>query len=44
LHTAPPKTPDDNIFAMYNEAGITCEEIFEGAAHIRKSMSSSDDE
>jgi len=37
-HTVPPETPDDNIFAMYDEAGITKEEIFDRAAHIRKSM------
>ena len=34
-HTVPPETPDDNIFAMYDEAGITKEEIFDRAAHIR---------
>ena len=37
-HTVPPETPDDNIFAMYDEAGITREEIFDRAAHIRKSF------
>jgi uroporphyrinogen decarboxylase len=37
-HTVPPETPDDNIFAMYDEAGITKEEIFDRAAHIRKSF------
>jgi uroporphyrinogen decarboxylase len=37
-HTVPPETPDDNIFAMYDEAGITREEIFDRAAQIRKSM------
>ena len=31
-HTVPPETPDDNIFAMYDEAGITREEIFDKAA------------
>lgn len=35
-HTVPPETPDDNIFAMYDEAGITKEEIFDKAAQIRK--------
>jgi len=34
-HTIPPETPDENIFAMYQEAGITREQIFDRAAHIR---------
>lgn len=34
-HTIPPETPFDNIFAMYAEAGITREEIFDQAAAIR---------
>jgi uroporphyrinogen decarboxylase len=34
-HTIPPETPDDNIFAMYAEAGISREEIFDRAAAIR---------
>jgi uroporphyrinogen decarboxylase len=37
-HTVPPETPDDNIIAMYDEAGITKEEIFDRAARIRKSL------
>jgi uroporphyrinogen decarboxylase len=37
-HTVPPETPDDNIFAMYDEAGITKEEISDKAALIRKSL------
>lgn len=37
-HTIPPETPDENIFAMYAEAGISREEIFDRAAHIRGSM------
>ncbi len=37
-HTIPPETPDENIFAMYAEAGISREEIFDRAAHIRKSI------
>ncbi|MBL7185255.1 MAG: hypothetical protein ISS70_02940 [Phycisphaerae bacterium] len=37
-HAVPPETPDDNIFAMYDEAGITREEIFDRAAQIRKSL------
>jgi len=35
-HAIPPETPDDNIFAMYDEAGIGKEEIFDNAARIRK--------
>jgi uroporphyrinogen decarboxylase len=35
-HTIPPETPDENVFAMYSEAGITREEIFDRAASIRK--------
>jgi uroporphyrinogen decarboxylase len=38
-HAVPPETPDDNIFAMYDEAGITREEIFDKAAQIRRSLS-----
>jgi uroporphyrinogen decarboxylase len=34
-HTIPPETPDENIFAMYAEAGISREEIFDHAAAIR---------
>ncbi|MEN6334836.1 MAG: uroporphyrinogen decarboxylase family protein [Phycisphaerales bacterium] len=37
-HTVPPETPDDNIFAMYDEAGITREEIFDKAAALRRSL------
>jgi len=37
-HTVPPETPDDNVFAMYDEAGVTKEEIFDKAAHVRKSL------
>jgi len=36
-HTIPPETPDANIFAMYAEAGITREEIFDRAADMRQS-------
>jgi len=39
-HTVPPETPDDNIFAMYDEAGISRQEIFDRAADIRKSVKS----
>ena len=35
-HTVAPETPLDNIFAMYNEAGITREAIFDAAADVRK--------
>ena len=35
-HTIPPETPDENIFAMYAEAGISRAEIFDHAAQIRK--------
>ncbi len=35
-HTIPPETPDDNIFAMYAEAGVTRDEIFDRAAEIRR--------
>ncbi len=34
-HTVPPETPDENIFAMYEAAGISREEIFDRAAEIR---------
>jgi uroporphyrinogen-III decarboxylase len=36
-HTIPPETPDANIFAMHQEAGISREEIFDRAARIRRS-------
>jgi len=37
-HTVPPETPDENIFAMYAEAGVSREEIFDKAAQIRESL------
>jgi len=37
-HTVPPETPMENIFAMYNVAGVSREEIFDRAADIRKRM------
>ncbi len=37
-HTVPPETPDENIFAMYDEAGITRQEIFDKAAQLRQSL------
>jgi len=39
-HTVPPETPDENIFAMYAEAGISREEIFDRAAQIRAQIAS----
>ena len=35
-HTVAPETPLDNIFAMYHEAGVTREAIFDAAADARK--------
>ncbi|MGD0577447.1 MAG: uroporphyrinogen decarboxylase family protein [Bryobacteraceae bacterium] len=40
-HTIPPETPDDNIFAMYAEAGVSREEIFDRAAQIRLRLAGS---
>jgi len=37
-HTVPPETPDENIFAMYDEAGVTKEEILDRAALLRKTL------
>ena len=37
-HTVPPETPDENIFAMYAEAGLAKEKIFERAAQIRATL------
>lgn len=37
-HAVPPETPDENIFAMYEAAGITPEEINDRAADIRAKM------
>lgn len=37
-HTIPPETPDENIFAMYEEAGIKREAIFDRAADIRRTL------
>jgi uroporphyrinogen decarboxylase len=34
-HTVPPETPDANLFAMYEAAGLTREEILDRAADIR---------
>ncbi len=35
-HTVPPETPLENIFAMYEAAGISRENIFDSAAEIRR--------
>ena len=35
-HTVAPETPMDNIFAMYHEAGMTREAIFDAAADVRR--------
>lgn len=43
-HTVPPETPDENLFAMYEAAGVTKEEIFDRAATIRQRMRASDGE
>jgi len=37
-HTIPPETPAENIFAMYAEAGIGREEVFDRAADIRAAV------
>ena len=37
-HTIPPETPDENVFAMYAEAGISREEIFDRAATVRGAL------
>jgi uroporphyrinogen decarboxylase len=34
-HTISPETPDENIFAMYDAAGISREEIYDRSAAIR---------
>ena len=35
-HTIPPETPDENIFALFAEAGVNRQEIFDHAAQIRR--------
>ena len=35
-HTISPETPDENIFAMYEVAGIGRQEIFDRAARMRQ--------
>jgi uroporphyrinogen decarboxylase len=39
-HSIPPETPVANIFALYAEAGVTREEIFDRAAALRARMTS----
>jgi uroporphyrinogen decarboxylase len=34
-HSVPPETPEANLFAMYEEAGVTRQEVFDRAAGIR---------
>ena len=41
-HTIPPETPTDNIFAMYHEAGISRQEIFDRAARVRANLACAD--
>lgn len=38
-HTIPPETPIENIFALYEAAGITKEQIYDSAAEIRSKNS-----
>ena len=38
-HTISPETPDENICAMYEVAGVTREEIYDRAASIRLRIS-----
>lgn len=40
-HTVPPETPTDNIFAMYAEAGISRQQIFDQAAALRARLAAS---
>jgi uroporphyrinogen decarboxylase len=35
-HTIPPETPEANLFALYQEAGISREEIFDRSADLRR--------
>jgi uroporphyrinogen decarboxylase len=37
-HTIPPETPLDNIFAMYQEAGVTREAALDRAADVRAAL------
>ena len=40
-HTVPPETPDDNIFAMYEVAGLSRAAIFDRAADLRRRLAAS---
>ena len=40
-HTIPPETPDKNIFALFVEAGVSKEEIFQRASEIRSGTTAS---
>jgi len=40
-HTIPPETPEANIFALYAEAGISRERIFDRAADLRRRATAS---
>jgi uroporphyrinogen decarboxylase len=35
-HTIPPETPEANLFALYAEAGLSREQIFDRAADLRR--------
>lgn len=37
-HTIPPETPVENIFALYEAAGISKEQVFDAAAEVRKKL------
>lgn len=37
-HTIPPETPDENIFALYAEAGVSKDEIFDRALTVRSTL------
>jgi uroporphyrinogen decarboxylase len=37
-HTIPPETPDENIFALFAEAGVSKDEIFDRALTIRSTL------
>ncbi|HPA45592.1 MAG TPA: uroporphyrinogen decarboxylase family protein, partial [bacterium] len=38
-HTIPPETPDENIFALYQAAGISRQEILDRASDVRNYFS-----
>jgi len=37
-HIIPPETPDENIFALFTEAGVSKQDIYDRAARIRQTM------